>query len=211
MNVRTTGNPGAFAKLAAKLRGLGAITTAQVEPLLNEWRDILVEDNRKGVLAGTDKFDRPMPPLKYRDGTGAKTRARVRTSEAFGSLDRAAAAETNRAFLGRHGRGKNQVRFNNLKADQYRRQTGPRLAPRRTASRVITNLKTAWARLGTNSWHVVAGWEKVVSKKGVHFLPYHFDGMGHNPRYDLRGVRAWGRARAREALRDWIQTLMGSP
>jgi hypothetical protein len=210
VNVRTTGNTGAFTRLAAKLQGLGTITTAQVRPLLERWERILVEDNRKGVLAGLDKYGMPMPPLGYRDGTGARTRSRARNSFEFGTINRASAAEKNRAFLGRHGRGKGQVRFNNLKGSQYRRQTGPRLAPRRDASRVITNLVTESGQDGPRRFTVTALWRRVVTKKGKPFLIYHFTGAGKNPKYDLRGVRAWGLDRAREALRDWITALSGS-
>lgn len=204
MNARPTGGRAGILRFAAKLRGLANPTPAQVRPLLEEWRDIIVEDNRKGVLQGRDKDDQPMPALKYRGGAGKKTASRPRSSASFGSLDRRKAAAINREFLGRHARG---VRNNNLLAAQYRGQDGPRLAPRGAASRAITNFKTGWLRSGPRSWRVVAGWHGVVNGKGGHFLPYHFDGAGNNPKYDLRGVRDWGRRRLREALRDWTRAL----
>ena len=38
-------------------------------PLMTTWIKIFEEDNRKGVLAGTDKDGNPMAPVKYRPKT----------------------------------------------------------------------------------------------------------------------------------------------
>lgn len=174
-------------------RKLAKLKDPDASPLMEQWERIIVEDNRKGVLAGTDKDDRPMPPLKYRGGSGAKTKGRK------GGTRGTVAVGANNPGTG-----------GNLTTAEYQKLTGPRLAPRGAQSRVITNLHTGSGRDpgNANRWFAVGAWADVVTKAGKKLLPYHFDGVGRNPQYDLRGVRAWGQKQAREALRQWVEGLL---
>lgn len=61
-----------YTRLQANLARLG---NPDPTPLLETWERVLVQDNREGILAGTDGWGRPMPPLapstlKKRRGTG---------------------------------------------------------------------------------------------------------------------------------------------
>lgn len=183
---------GGFDALSRKLERL---KNPDASPLMETWERIIVEDNRKGVLAGTDKDDKPMPPLQYRNGAGASTKGR-----------KGAAKGT--VAVGAHNPGVN----GNLTTAEYKKLTGPRLAPRGVNSRVITNLHTGSGRDpgNANRWFALGAWADVVSKKGVAFLPAHFAGDRRLrlPKYDLTGVRAWGQKQAREALRQWVEGLL---
>lgn len=164
-----------FAKLQD---GLQTLQNFDATPLMERWEDIIVEGNRRGVLSGVDGFDNPAPPLQYRGGAGKPTGNRrvpnygTTTHETTG--------------FGPYATGLHD----NLTTAQYRRLTGPRLAPRREQSRIIKNLHT---RIDHNpsagTWAVIGAWADVVSAKGVPFLEFHFKGMGRNPRYDLTEVR----------------------
>lgn len=175
-------------------RKLSRLKDPDASPLMETWEKIIVEDNRKGVLAGTDKDDRPMPPLKYRGGKGAS--AKGRKGGARGTV----AAGANNPGTG-----------GNLTTAEYQKLTGPRLAPRGANSRVITNLHTGSGRDpgAANRWFAMGAWLDVVSKRGAKILPAHFSGLNRLPRYDLAGVRAWGQKQAREALRQWAGKLLG--
>lgn len=164
---------------------LAALAAPDPTPLLERWEKIIVEGNRRGVLRGVDGYNRPMPPLKYRNGKGKA--ARNRTAN-FGINRRAP-----------HG--------DNLTSTEYARLTGPRLAPRGEKSRVITNLLTQHGREGANTWFASARWFDVVSEDGKPFLPYHFDGTGHMPRYDLRPVRPEDLELAALNAREWVTQL----
>lgn len=174
-------------------RKLNRLKDPDASSLMVTWEKIIVEDNRKGVLAGVDKNDQPMPPLAYRGGTGAATKGRK--SKARGTV-----------AAGAHNPGVGA----NLTTAEYKKLTGPRLAPRGASSRSITNLHTGSGRdpAAANRWFAIGAWADVVSKKGVKFFPFHFRGARPNPVYDLRGVRAWGRKQAREALRQWVNAML---
>lgn len=173
-------------------RKLARLADPDATPLMEQWEDIIAEDNRKGVLEGTDMDGNDMPSLKYRGGSAAPKRARK--GKAQGSV------------VGAHNPGVG----GNLTTTEYRQLTGPRLAPRGENSRVITNFATAHGRDTSDRfrWFAVGKWLDVVNAKGEPFLHYHFDGLGRNPRYDLRGLRPWGRRLAREALRQWADRLL---
>jgi hypothetical protein len=177
--------------LQAKLRGVVDLDRrANVKPVLDALGALIVEDNRAGVMAGKDKDGNPMPPLRYRDGKGRATKYRPKS-------------------FGKGRRGLNEA---NLTAAQYRRLTGPRLAPRKGNSRVIHNLKVRKAiREKTPNgirWIVSAAWINVVSAKGRPFLTAHFDGKGRLPKYDLRGVRPDGMREAREIWVRWAHAAI---
>lgn len=169
-------------------------------PLMKTWMDLIVADNRKGVLAGTDKDGNPMAPVTYRPkgptvGIKAKSAARFRNNQP---------ANRRGEFLGfgRHASGLH----NNLTTQEYEQLTGPPLAPRGAFSRVITNLIPGFEEppAGSSVWTAYGAWVEVVSTKGVPFLQFHFNGGGFLPRRDLRGVRPEGREKARKAAIAWM-------
>ncbi len=179
--------------------GLRRLVNPDATPLMVRWMAIIDEDNRKGVLAGLDKDGVPMVPVTYRpikpgpikptkDQRGGK-RANARKGD----------------FLGLQAKN-----FGNLTTSEYRRLGGPPLAPRDQFSRVITNLYTAYGRTGPvdMQWYAMGYWDEVVSKKGVPFLRFHFDGTAKLPRRDLRGVRPAGRAKALDAMKAWAKDLV---
>lgn len=162
----------------AKLDGqLAALTDVDAMPLMERWSGILVEGNRRGVLSGLDGFNNPMPPLKYRDGAGKRTRNRQ--AKNYGT--------TKHETTG-HGPLASGL-HDNLGRAEYEAMTGPRLAPRGEESRAIKNLHTEIRNPSPGRWEVIGAWYAVVSASGVPFLPFHFEGAGHNPVYDLRPVR----------------------
>lgn len=167
-----------------------------VKPLMDHWMILIANDNRKGVLAGTDKDGNAMAPVKYRPkGEAVKTTAAQRNGAK-------ANATKSGVFggLGRHAAGLN----NNLTPAEYRKLSGPPLAPRGAFSRVITNLQTDYAPSSDGTiWTAWGAWVDVVSAKGVKFLGAHFNGVNRLPKRDLRGVRPEGRALARKALIAW--------
>ena len=185
---------GDFAGIDRVKRRLQSLKDVDASPLMERWKDILVEGNRRGVLAGLDGKDQPMPPLQYRNGAGKNTANRQ-------------AREYGRSrYQAVGGSGAN------LTTKQYRQLTGPRLAPRREASRVIKNLQTETRYdAAADRWTAVAAWRDVVSKKNVHFLPFHFDGLIRSkkplPKYDLRPVRERDRKFALNALRAFVKEV----
>jgi hypothetical protein len=176
---------------------LDATFTALIEfdamPLMERWADIIVEGNRRGVLAGLDGHNNPMPALQYRDGKGKKTRNRQ-----VGHYGTTVFETTG---FGPHRAGLHD----NLTTALYSQLTGPRLAPRGEASRVIKNLHTEIRNLDGGTWEVVGAWLQVVSNEGVPFLPFHFEGDGRLPRYDLRPVRPEDLQFAANALRAFVK------
>ena len=189
-------------RLMARLR---KIAEPNATPLMAHWMNVIEEDNRKGVLAGTDKDGFPMIPVTYRP---------VRPIMQLTAAHRA-------------GRRKNAKRgeFNpgreaNLTREQYEALDGPPLAPRRQFSRVITNLVLAFApnpailKQG-QTVEAFGAWDDVVSKRGYPFLPVHFEGRRAGrgrgfkmPKRDLRGVRPAGVQKALSALRAWAISIV---
>lgn len=157
-----------------------------VTQLLETWEKIIVEDNRRGILAGTDKNGNLMTPVTYRPKPESVSKwGKSRQRKLIGA---ATAPE-----------------HNNLTSAQYRRLSGPSLAPRSAYSRVITNLATGHGYDPISRvYFAEAVWFDVVSRNGIYFLPYHFNGGGRLPVRDLRGVRPWGKQRV------WIEFLKWS-
>jgi len=182
-------------RLMARLR---KIAEPNATPLMARWMNVIEEDNRKGVLAGLDKDGVAMIPVTYRPKPRAKP---LTVSQRGGRAKRA----TRGAFIGGVA--------GNLTSSEYRVLDGPPLAPRRQFSRVITNLVTGFApgdgilRSG-GQVEAFGAWDDVVSRKGVHFLPFHFDGTSRLPRRDLRGVRPAGIQKALSALRAWAISIV---
>ena len=167
-----------------RLRAVAQIGKAELTPLLEQWEDVIVEDNRKGVLAGRDKDDQPMAPVTYRTGA-VKTKVNARSGGKFGSV------------AGSFKGGSN----GNLSPAQYRRLTGPPTAPRGEDSRVITNLVTRHGRRGA-IYFAEGKWDNVVDAHGKPFLAYMFK------RRNLKGVRPWGRAKAKALALAFIRDLI---
>lgn len=190
------------------------------EPLLNNLYGVIVEDNRKGVLQGLDKDGKPAPPLRYRNGAGRKTNARSVKRGTFGLQD--ASAYQGRGVargsftaktLGRVGLtrvSRTTLPHNNLTTEEYKKLTGPRLAPRRDQSRVITNLVMLRHRFERGMWVVTATWRDVLTPKGKQLLPMHFDSRRSSMKYDLRGVRPWGVQKAGVIARQYVRQLLAA-
>jgi len=189
-----------------------AIANPKATPLMRTWMRIIAQDNKEGVMAGTDKDGNPMPPVTYRP-----------VGEAQQKLTDAQRNTNNRRLRRGNfiGRGPAASGWNNnLTRKQYEKLDGPALAPRGYFPRVITNLLTGFTTptRATNApgesagqWSAIGYWEGVVSTNGTPFLMAHFTGaaVGRNhavtlPTRDLRGVRPEGKRRAKEAMREWM-------
>lgn len=154
---------------------------------------IMEEDNRRGILAGTDKDGGYMLGVTYRpEGKGKAANTRQKNN-VKGRAKAGAFSGYGPAAAGLH---------NNLTSAEYRKLGGPPLAPRRQSSRVITNYRLEPFTEGPTRFGVRGFWFEVVDAKGRKFLHYHFDGKGQKRR-DLRGIRPEGRARLRKAFIAW--------
>ena len=169
-------------------------------PLMATFMRIIEEDNRKGILAGTDKNGGYMPAVKYRP-KGPTVGIKERSAARFRNNARASSKVGVFAGFGPRASGLN----NNLTRGEYEQLTGPPLAPRGQFSRVITNLKTGFEHSPNfMQWTAYGAWFDVVSTKGRPFLGAHFRGAGRLPIRDLAGVRPEGRAKARRAAIAWM-------
>jgi hypothetical protein len=184
------------ARFAARVKRLD-LTRGDVEPLLENWGRQLEEGNRKGVLAGLDKDGNAAPPLKYRPKGPSR---KLTLEERLGQRPN--------LRRGRYGglapASGTLLANNNLSSSAYRQLDGPRLAPRKQFSRVITNAAPGHYPDVTHRgiWYVELAWGEVMSPKGVHFLKFHFNGEGQPP-YDLRGIRPNDKEKMLKALRSW--------
>lgn len=182
--VDTTG----LERLTARLRKVTA-DGFDARDLMAHFQQIIVDDNRKGVLAGTDKDGGYMLAVTYRP----KGRDKVRKPTAWQKNN----AKGRRGVFG--GRGPMAAGLhNNLAWYEYLRLGGPPLAPRGAFSRVITNLRTHHVQVSPHAWEAYGFWQDVVDVKGRPFLHHAFK------RRDLRGVRPEGRAKARKAAVAWM-------
>lgn len=174
-------------------------------PLMESWERRIVEGNRAGILAGTDGYGMPMTPVTYRP---ILTQGQRRASYA-GKL-------THTQRLGQHPRVNRGAVFgrgpassgwnNNLTSAEYQRLDGPPLAPRRQFSRIITNLLSGHGRDPGDMyiWFAEGAWIEVVSVKGVHFLPFHFNGVGQIQR-DARPIRPETKREMVKDLHAWAK------
>jgi hypothetical protein len=204
-----------IARLRARLAQLSD-ASPHAGPLMVSYMKIIVEDNRRGVLAGLDKDGRRLAPVTYRP----RVRGVVRPGHRGATLDVFQRNTANMRLrigtfhgLGLHASGVH----NNLTRKEYEKLGGPPLAPRRGFSRVITNLKTGWQRINPKVWEAYGYWDEVVSTESVPFLHAHFTGAAtgrghrvHLPTRDLRGVRPDGVATARKALIAWMKDVLRS-
>ncbi len=193
-------NTAGLDRLIGRVRKLGDALDdpATMAVLLEQVELTIVEDNRRGVLAGLDKDGNRMASVTYRTGiSAAKPRARG-AAKGFGTTIGVAKGFGPTAG-GLHG---------NLSPAEYKKLTGPPLAPRGDQSRVIANLETGHGQDGEGRWLVIARWNDVVTAKGRKILPAHFNGAGRLPRRDLSGVRPWGMDLAAKKARAFLRGLL---
>lgn len=191
--------------------GLRALGDPDATDLMVRWMVIIDDDNRRGVLAGTDKDGEPLIPVTYRPRPPGPLEANKAQRHARRANAKKGVYQGMIGPWGGAGAG-------NLTSAEYRLLGGPPLAPRRQFSRVITNLKTGYGRTGPldMQWFAAGYWDEVVDRKGKPFLQYHFDGATGGgkrrnvtlPRRDLRGVRPDGMAKALKALDRWARLLL---
>jgi hypothetical protein len=199
-----------IASLNAKLKSLVNLNAAD---LMESWEEVIAEDNRRGVLAGTNKDGIPMVKPKYRPIQPGPYRVNVRVqgkgktiTQLNRELKRFRLAQASGRKRGRF-EGKSPIgpgwveRNNNLTTAEYQLLGGPPLAPRDQYSRVITNLTTDHERLSERQWIAWGEWKDVMSVEGFHFLPALFA----RNNWDLRGVRPEGIRKALEALHNWAR------
>jgi hypothetical protein len=199
-----------YGSMISKLKSLVNLNAAD---LMEAWEVVIQEDNRKGVLAGTNKEGipmvkpqyRPIQPGPYRVNVAVKGRGKTITQinrelKRF-RLSQAKGRKRGR-FEGRSPFGPGWVeRNNNLTTAEYQLLGGPPLAPRDQYSRVITNLATDHKRISEHQWIAWGEWKEVMSPDGFHFLPVLFA----RNNWDLRGVRPEGVRKALEALHNWAR------
>ena len=95
---------------------------------MEEWEDIMTEDNRRGILAGKDKDGQDFKAVTYRP-KGAKLRWTAKLQKSVAKRKR-----INGPFASGFD--------NNLSSSEYRRLAGPPLAPRGLRSRIIDHFYT---------------------------------------------------------------------
>jgi len=191
---------GPLRKLIVKLESLQNLDPQDCQDLGKGLQRVIIEDNRRGVLSGFDKDGNFAPTLKYRNGNGTPTAPRPMRSKAFGT--------TSGKVKGVSQASGDQLANNNLSSRAYRQLTGPRLAPRREQSRIITNLVALPIQVESDSINVACAWFDVISVKSVPFLKAHFEGSNNLPAYDLRGIRPWGMMEAGNLVKLWIHSLI---
>jgi hypothetical protein len=151
---------------------------------------IMQEDHTRAILGGLDKDGTPFASVTYRGGTILPVKRGDKSGKGIGPAL--------------------QNEFGNLSSSQYRRLTGPPLAPRGRNSRIIANYATEAGKSG-NQWFVQSFLDDIVSRKGVPFMQYHFTGAGRNPIRDDRGIRPWGRERILAAVREEVSKIAKQP
>lgn len=185
---------------------LDKIANIDATPLMVSFQRIIEEDNRRGILAGLGKDGKPMAPVTYRPKQ-QPIDIRAKSSKPLRNNAKSTAKRGVFAGIGIHPAGVN----NNLTPAEYRRLSGPPLAPRGVFSRVITNLVTSFiVDPSRRVWTAVGGWMDVVNAEGKTFLHYHFNGDGHLPKRDLRGVRPEGVEKATRSAVAFVRDLIRS-
>ena len=201
-----------YDKLQTKLTRLSKITMAMATPMLEQLERVLVEDNRKGILEGTDGKGNRFKPVFYRPKDDSRLRTSfgpvaARQGAAFGSASGFAKGFAyNRPVAGGYGNASAENNNGNLTTEQYKKMNGPPLAPRYMKSRIITNLQTAHGELNGGFW-VSKAWVDFVDVHGDPILPKHINGNGV-PVRDPRGVRPWGKRLAQQVMREWMAHLL---
>ena len=176
----STANVGALDHILDQCR---AFRSPDVRPLLNLWDKRLAETTHARIDAGLDGRGQPLPAVTYRP-KGPPVTQWTRNDQ-----KRHLAG----ALSIRRGARVEETAHNNLTSAQYRKLTGPPLAPRGRGSRVHTNLRTEQGYDSSRGvFYVVAAWFDIVSRKGVPFILAHFMGLDTGrvklKVRDLRGI-----------------------
>ena len=202
---------------------LCAVATPEIIAYLNHIKDLdkhvpvlldglckdMAEGNRIGRLSGLDKNDNPLKACTYRGAS--KTIAKAARGGALYGVPtlkhylgpELQLASHNNVLAASPGNG-------NLTSSEYKKLTGPPLAPRGSRSRTIINFFTQWIP-DLYSWTVRGQWVNVLSKKGVPILEAHFKGLGHLPVRDLQGIRPSTMVGMRARVDDWTENLLQGP
>jgi|688.fasta_scaffold38864_3 hypothetical protein len=195
---------------------------------------VLLEDNRVGVLNGTDGYSSKLAPTKYRySGSGVnplgkngitqrKQAASGRSFFFFSEIPRdhhSYAAQVNLGaqtmpmmYGGAMAVGSYKSNFyepspKNSDYDLYRGMDGPPTAPNWEQSRVIANYVSHDVGSRGPSVQVSSQWEGVTNERGEAFLTNLFYGQGRIPPRDLTGLRYWGRHNAEVQTGYFLQDL----
>ena len=163
---------------------LFSIENPDFSDLMNSIRVVIDEDHVKGIMAGKDKDGNTTTPVTYRTGIVSPLKSRGKNGQTI----------KNWRF-----QGPLATSDDNLTTSEYRKLTGPPLAPRGLNSRIVRNYQTAAGVDGKN-WWVQATLVNVLNRKGKPFMHYHFEGSGRLPQRDMRGVRPEGRERIRRLV-----------
>ena len=161
--------------------------------------DVATESNRGAVLAGIDKDGAKMVPVKYRPKRGPRVKIEARK---FSMRRR------NQRGFGTTAGAMKSTSGDNLTPAEYSVLRGPPLAPRYSASRVITNFVTK-STVNRTGFNLEFGWADVLSAKGKPFLKAHFEGRGKLPRRDLRGLQPQAKRRIVNEVKAAITIAFG--
>ena len=172
-------NVGALDKIIGQCQ---RFRSPDVRPLLSKWERRIADTTHSRIDRGIGGDGQPLPAVTYRPVEGKERKW--------------SCADQKRHLSGASpigGRRIEETSHNNLTSAQYRRLTGPPLAPRGRGSRVHTNLRTQQGYDGSRGvFFAVAAWFDIVSKKGVPFLMAHFTGADTGRAKlkvrDLRGI-----------------------
>ena len=168
-------------------RIVGRLRNPDLAMLMTRVEALMTEDHTRAVMSGQDKDGNPFTPVTYRNGILAPPKKRNRYNRGVGQAKEDADG--------------------NLSPAEYRRLTGPPLAPRGMNSRIITNYATESGRAG-DQWFAKSFLVGIVSKSGFAFMESHFKGAGRLPRRDDRGIRPWGRDEIRKAIRAEVRRII---
>jgi hypothetical protein len=190
----STANTGGLDRVLDQCR---KFRTPDVRQLLNNWEKRLAETTHARIDQQLDGRGQRMPDVTYRP---AKKKTR----------------EWSRGDQGRHlsgfsridGGRREESAGNNLTSAQYRKLTGPPLAPRGRGSRVHTNFRTQQGYDGTRGvFFAVGAWFDIISRKGVPFILAHFLGLDTGrvklKVRDLRGIAPADQAGFMDDLEAW--------
>lgn len=161
-----------------------------VEPLLLRLETVLRDDNERGLLAGLDCNDQPMPP----------TQRETHQHSAWRTIKgrRVLVALATPPKAGDQG------------PIRHRKGGGKPLVPRGTQSRAIANARTAHGRLGPRSYFAALAWHAFDSDAGAPILAYHRTASGAP--YPVRDVMSRPRPTAvglaKKSLREWGEQLL---
>ena len=176
--------------------------------LMETWSDIMDDDNRLGILHGTDGNGNPMVQVSYRPvnakGEKMKRGARLTVEQRLGQAPR-----TKRGRLPRSDRLP-RASITTSPVHRIASSTGLPWPPEAVQS-CDHQLSHPLRRNPPERVGSGGAWIDVISTKGVPFLRFHFNGAGRLVIRDLRGIRPEGIAKARKAARAWMVDQIRNP